>query len=352
MLSGSWPGEIFFFRGGPERTFAAPIKLRDKDGKFINIGGGIRNNGGLDGMLLIAGDAKFEQRDGKPVVVYNGEVIDAENRQVGITGTASAVFAADWDGDGDLDLIVGEIGGNVYLVPNEGTPTEPIFGKEVPLEAGGRPIRVEGDAGPTVADWDGDGDHDLIVGDGSGKVMMFENVGGSKAPELAEGRALVGSGTMDYFNPPSEPTRGGRAKVCVADWNGDGHPDLLLGDIAYQRPDRPEPSPEEMARIESLRKELGEIEVRYRELSDALFRQPRGIADVARNVLKRLRGEGGDELPPMGREALQTEMSEVAQRMQAIREQLPSEIEYHGWVWLFLRQPVEHEIVKAEGGAD
>ena len=42
LLSGSWPGELFFFRGGPERTFAAPVKLKDKDGKTINIGGGIR----------------------------------------------------------------------------------------------------------------------------------------------------------------------------------------------------------------------------------------------------------------------------------------------------------------------
>ena len=61
MLSGSWPGEIFLFRGGPGRTFAPPIKLKDKDGKTINVGGGLRKDSG--DMILVAGDARFEKTD-------------------------------------------------------------------------------------------------------------------------------------------------------------------------------------------------------------------------------------------------------------------------------------------------
>jgi hypothetical protein len=33
----------------------------------------------------------------------------------------------------------------------------------------------------------------------------------------------------------TEPTRGVRAKVCVADYNGDGLPDLLVGDFTNQK---------------------------------------------------------------------------------------------------------------------
>ena len=37
LISGSWPGEIFFFRGGPKRTFAAPVKLTRKITSTIGI---------------------------------------------------------------------------------------------------------------------------------------------------------------------------------------------------------------------------------------------------------------------------------------------------------------------------
>jgi hypothetical protein len=59
LISGSWPGEIFFFRGKGSGQFEAPIKLKDKNGKAINIGGGIREDS--SDTLLIAGDATVEK---------------------------------------------------------------------------------------------------------------------------------------------------------------------------------------------------------------------------------------------------------------------------------------------------
>lgn len=121
LLSGSWPGEIFFFRGEGQSAFAAPVKLKDKDGKTINIGGGIVRDD--DQEILIAGDVEWEEDDeGRTVLVYEGRRITVpEGKEAGVTGTASVVHAVDWDGDGGLDLLVGDLKGGVYLVPNEGT---------------------------------------------------------------------------------------------------------------------------------------------------------------------------------------------------------------------------------------
>ena len=39
----------------------------------------------------------------------------------------SAPTAVDIDGDGDLDLVVGDASGQIHLLENEGTATDPAF---------------------------------------------------------------------------------------------------------------------------------------------------------------------------------------------------------------------------------
>jgi len=148
-----------------------------------------------------------------------------------------AEHAVDWDGDGDIDLLAGSRKGPVFWIENTGTPKEPKFAEPKPLVAAPPPQDRRGDAGPHAADWDGDGDLDLLVGDASGRVTLYANAGTRKAPRLEAGVDLL-------------PPRGGRfvekgcrdaelcairAKPWVADWNGDGLPDLLVGDFHDHR---------------------------------------------------------------------------------------------------------------------
>ena len=155
-------------------------------------------------------------------------------------GRGSTACTVDWDGDGGLDLIIGNGEGAVFLVPNQGTLRKPSWGSPVRLKAGGSPISADGGAAsPHMADWDGDGKSDLLLGSGSGQVVWCRNMGTKSKPELAAPVTLVKALPEDERNVRSStanPQRSGaHSKVCVVDWNGDGRPDLIVGDYAVEQ---------------------------------------------------------------------------------------------------------------------
>src|SRR5207237_7156787 len=97
--------------------------------------------------------------DGKPLIIpLNGQPM-TEN-------ICTRPFAVDWDGDGHLDLVVGNFSGTFYWFKGEGK------GKFRPkpelIKAGNETLRIEGHSDPFVIDWDGDGDLDLLSGSSNG----------------------------------------------------------------------------------------------------------------------------------------------------------------------------------------
>ncbi len=87
-------------------------------------------------------------------------------------GSNATPALGDLDGDGDLDLLAGESSGEVNLWRNEGSPAEVRFRLLTD--------RLEGiDAGrrsrPAIADWDGDGRPDLVLGSESDGVSLWTN---------------------------------------------------------------------------------------------------------------------------------------------------------------------------------
>ena len=141
----------------------------------------------------------------------------------------------DVDDDGDLDLLIGNISGNVIQIINEGNAKTPVFGEQkTHLQADGKNLNVaNNDSGPTTADWDGDGLWDLIVGGGDGSVVFFKNTGTTKAAQFAAGITLVDACGERSLTRNEVPKRSNsRVKPHVYDWNDDGLLDLLVGDFA------------------------------------------------------------------------------------------------------------------------
>ena len=151
-------------------------------------------------------------------------------------GTANEPYrpaeAADLDGDGDLDLVIGGTGdfGPLRYVENIGTAAMPAFALR---EGGQNPFSsfvLEDFASPTLADLDGDGDLDLLVaaalGDGveTGQFDYFENVGSAAAPSFVR-RTGSASPFANLSNAASPIV------ADLADLDGDGDFDLVFSTI-------------------------------------------------------------------------------------------------------------------------
>src|SRR4029079_733795 len=142
-------------------------------------------------------------------------------------------FAADWNGDGNLDLVVGNFKGTFYLFKGQGK------GKFAPvpeqIRAGDEQLTITGHhSDPFVVDWDGDGDLDLLSGSSEGGVQLAENrAGPGKPPQLQKFRPLIKHGKQRGFGQPlreddlKEPSS--CTRIWVDDFNSDGKLDILVG---------------------------------------------------------------------------------------------------------------------------
>ncbi|MGF1564344.1 MAG: FG-GAP-like repeat-containing protein [Flavobacteriales bacterium] len=95
----------------------------------------------------------------------------------------------DLDGDGDLDMIIGEQSGQLHVFTNNGVATElPVFDEtSVPLnDNAGIPIDIGQFATPYLFDIDNDGDLDLLVGEKEGIVNLFLNTGTANTPVFTQ----------------------------------------------------------------------------------------------------------------------------------------------------------------------
>ena len=73
-----------------------------------------------------------------------------------------------------------------------------------------------------MIDWNADGYKDLLLGEGYGRVLFYENIRTNADPDFHADMVYLKAGgtTIDV---------GDRSRLEVTDWTNDGLPDLLIG---------------------------------------------------------------------------------------------------------------------------
>ena len=185
-------------------------------------------NGPLHGFVLVHRNTgtTAEPKYAAPFKVMAGD------KPVDTYGCPSPNFA-DFDFDGDLDLLCGEFLDGFTYFENVGSRRVPNYLPGVRLtQSCGKPLAMDLEMiVPVAFDWDRDGDLDMIVGDEDGRVAFVENVGLERQRKDAPLCPVFAA--PRYFQQEADTLKcGALATPFAIDWDNDGDTDILSGNTA------------------------------------------------------------------------------------------------------------------------
>ena len=209
------------FRVSSQRAFQRDSLSEDVDAVFFDA-----NGDGRPDLYVVSGGNEFEHDDAplqdRLYVNDGGGHFHRDTLALPrLAESGSCVVPGDFNGDGRLDLFVGRrvvarhygVTPRSYLLENDGTG----HFRDVTLEKAPALAQVGMVTSAAWVDYDHDGKLDLIVVGEWMPVRVFHQENGRLVDRTAEAGL---AGTEGWWN-----------SVTVADLNGDGRPDLVLGNL-------------------------------------------------------------------------------------------------------------------------
>lgn len=272
LLLGSYlPGTVYWYRGSP-RGFSRRHILTDMNGTPV-----FTNAAVLSGMPT--------------------------------KGAGAMPGTIDWNSDGQLDLLIGNKAGQLVIRRNRGQgspgvspfPSQPVFDtlhwgsrSQLAVFPNESPLKGESQLTPTAADWDDDGNIDILLGAESGAVLLLKNQGGAPESSFSSVETLLAPGvrSVQILSAGEQPSRGIRSYVDVGDYNSDGRPDLIVGSWARSVMIRDDLTDGEKAEFDRLTSELIDLDSKVlpgntttpiwdRHMSDAYASKPALLAEAS-----------------------------------------------------------------------
>ncbi|MFK7846473.1 MAG: FG-GAP-like repeat-containing protein [Rhodothermales bacterium] len=273
MFSGNEAGTISFFENTGNNTTPSFVQQTGVNNPLDGVDVGDKSSAAL---VDIDGDGDLDMFIGEELGAFsyyeNTGDVNTPTFAVGGSnpmgafdvGNRSQVTFVDLDADGDYDAVSGEFSGTVNYFENTGTNMAPTFNETV---GGSNPfnaiVGATTNSAVALGDIDNDLDYDLVMGDKDGGFRYFENTGSTVAPAYTEVTGV--SNPLDGFNVGATK----ESAPAIVDLNNGNGVDVISGntdgDFYYYI--NADPLPVELSSFNAVRN-LGKITLTWTTASE------------------------------------------------------------------------------------